>query len=191
MTGQSQIKYCFLKQLSIGTNVLRPINIAQFEELLESLEMYTSERRRFLKSINWPESNRDPFSVASELLVLHLLGGKLAENQVQKGWDLIDENNNKVQIKYLANTREKWVNGHDVKFPDGVDFFALVVFEHHAPQSVLVFNRAHIELLCRVLNKRHANQHSGIQLTQTNYQTIMNDVENLERQHLISVFRMN
>jgi hypothetical protein len=116
------------------------------------------------------------------------MGGQLAENQVQAGWDLIDENNRKVQVKYLANTREIWANGHDVKFPNGVDLFALVVFEQHAPQSVLVFNRAHIGLLCRRLNKRHGNQDSGIQFTQANYRAVLKDAENMEQQHLISVF---
>jgi len=170
---------------------VKPVNNAELNEVLRSLETYSGERRRFLESINWLDSNRDPFSVVSEILVQHLMGGQLAENQVQAGWDLIDENSEKVQIKYLANTREKWANEHDVKFPDGVDLFALVVFEQHAPQSVLVFNRAHVGSLCQRLKKRHGNQDSGIHLTQSNYQAILKEAAILEQQHLVSVFRID
>ena len=170
---------------------MKPVNNAELKDVLRSLNTYSSERRKFLESIDWLDSNRDPFSVASEILVQHLMGGQLADSQVQAGWDLIDESRKRVQIKYLANTREKWANGHDVKFPEGVDHFALVVFEQHAPQAVLVFNKFHIGSLCERLNKRHGNQDSEIQLTQSNYQVILKNAADMEQEDLVSVFRIN
>ena len=169
---------------------MQPVNNDDPKVVLKSLGSYSKERRRFLKSISWTDSNRDPFSVASEIIVRHLLGGELARNQVQKGWDLIDATGRKVQVKYLANAGEKWTNEHHVKFPDGVDIFALVVFEQHAPRSILLFNKAHIAMLCDRLGKRHKNQDSEIQFTQVNYRSVLEEEIRLEQESLVSVYRI-
>lgn len=167
-----------------------PVNNDDLKSVLKSLSTYSKERRRFLNSIAWTDSNRDPFSVASEVIVQHLLGGELARNQVQKGWDLMDARGRKVQVKYLANAGEKWVNEHHVEFPDGVDTFALVVFEQHAPRSILLFTKAHIAKLCNRLGKRHKNQDTGIQFTQANYRSVLEEATSLEQENLVSVYRI-
>ena len=169
---------------------MKPVNNVELTRVLKSLNAYSAERRRFLKSIDWLGSNRDPFSVVSEIIVQHLMGGQLAGNQVQARWDLIDANGREVQVKYLANTEKTWANAHDVVFPTGVGIYALVIFEAHSPQTVVVFNKEHIGHLCNRLDKRHGNQDRGIQFTQRNYLEVLQNVEKFELENLVSVFQV-
>jgi hypothetical protein len=50
-----------------------------------------------------PRSCRDPLSEFAELLVARFVDGKLADNRVQKDWDVREADGSRIQVKYLAN----------------------------------------------------------------------------------------
>jgi hypothetical protein len=102
----------------------------QGSQLVEALAAYRAARLAFLEAIGCrADSMRDPLSEFAELLVAVLTGDRLADSPVQKGWDLISPEGRTTQVRYVANPRGKWVNGHEVKFVAGVDRYALVLYE--------------------------------------------------------------
>ena len=136
---------------------------------------YTAVRLRFLAAIGCHVSCRDPLAEFSEWLVCKHLGGTAAASRVQKGYDLIRTNGRLVQVRYLSNPSERWVNEHHVDFSGNVDDYALVVFEAFAMMEVLIFRRETIAEVCRVLGKRHPGQDRGLQLTRRNVMQILRD----------------
>ena len=83
----------------------------------------------------------------SEYVVAALLGGELASSRVQKGYDLIDTAGRRVQVRYLANPADRWVNEHLVTFVGDIDAYALVLFENLAPSGSVVFPRSTLRTL--------------------------------------------
>jgi len=143
-------------------------------ELLSRFTRYGQERQRLLKDMARPASQRDPLSEIAEHLVAALLGGKLARNPVQQGWDIKASDESRVQVKYLANpSMSQWPNEHEVKFPAEADEYALVVFVALAPRWVFVFKKGKTEPIYDLLRKSHANKESTLQLTRKNLRTIV------------------
>ena len=100
-------------------------------------------------------SNRDPLSELTETVVARLLDGVPAKSRVNKGWDLQRSDGSTVEVKYVANGSNSWINGHDIRFPAGRDEHALVVIVDLVPQVLLVFDQASATRCYEGLNKRH------------------------------------
>jgi hypothetical protein len=144
------------------------------DRLLAALRTYRAARDEFLALLGCAESNRDPFSEFAERVALAALGGTLAASRTQKGWDFMDFDERRVQVRYLANPLGPWVNGHVVDFRGGgCDRYALVIFEALDAQSLIVFDHAHLTDVGRALGKRHAGQEDTLQLGQANYLAIV------------------
>ena len=106
------------------------------------------------------------------------MGGTLAVIRTQKGWEFMDREGCRVQVRSLANPTGRWVNGQPVDFRgDGCDRYALVVFEGLEAKSLLVFERDHLADVGQALNKRHPNEDTTLQLGQADYRAIMGDPE--------------
>jgi hypothetical protein len=138
-------------------------------ELLAALSQYRSARSAFLSVLGCAESNRDPFAEFAERLAHAVLGGELAASRVQKNYDLTTPSGEQVQVRYLANPRDRWVNEHYVDFRAPCDRYALLVVEGFDPKALIVFTRSTIAAVCSALVKRHPNQESGLALTRRNY----------------------
>lgn len=147
--------------------------MTRLEEMLKALRTYREARATFLRALGCDTSNRDPFAEFSEHLVASLLDAELAASRVQKGYDLTEASGRRVQVRYLANPGDRWVNEHLVDFRADCDRYALVVFEAFDPKSVLVFDRTTIGDVCAALGKRHPNQDVVLQLTRRNYQQLL------------------
>lgn len=146
-----------------------PAEPARVRELLTALAEYRPARLRLLGSLGLAASNRDPLAEFSEHLVHALLGGKLASNRVQKGYDLILTDGRLVQVRYLANPAgSTWVNEHHIRCGTGFDLYALVLFESFTPACVLVFPSL-LTGIGAALGKRHPAQEAELQLTRANY----------------------
>jgi hypothetical protein len=143
--------------------------------LLGDWAAYRLARTELLASLDVPQSCRDPLSEFSEVLVARLLGGELASNRVQKGWD-VQASIGRVQVKYLANASQgSWVNWHVIEPTDDMDWWALVVFLDLRPVVVHLFPRGDLTRFCEALGKRHGNQTATLQFTKTNHRDICAD----------------
>lgn len=136
---------------------------------------YVAARRNILSAVGVSHSCRDPLAEFAEWLVAKEMNAQNAPSRVQKGYDLICNDGRKVQVKYLANPSPKWVNEHHVQFSSDVEWYALVVFEAFKVLAILVFQRASISDVCAKLNKKHPNQHCGLQMTRRNFMSILED----------------
>lgn len=152
-----------------------PIN-RKTSTLLSSWKEYRAKRLHFLETIGIPDSNKDPMSEFSEVLVANLVGGELAENRTQKGYDLIADNK-RIQVKYLSNPENKWINWHTVKFNEDMDLYALVYIEQLEPKYVFIFQKRDLTRLCDLLGKRHKNIDKELQFTKTNYEELIRNPE--------------
>lgn len=85
-------------------------------DLLRALRDYRTARRALLEVLGCTASNRDPLAEFAERLAAVLLGGTMAKNRVQRGWDVMTPTGRRVQVRYLANPSGEWVNGHQVDF---------------------------------------------------------------------------
>ena len=146
---------------------------ADASSLRAAFQDYVKARQRFLETIGTPTSCRDPLAEFSERLAAEVLDASIASSRVQKGYDLIRRSTGrKVQVKYLCNPSERWINEHHIRFPEGVEEYALVVFERLHLRAILVFPRENLEAINAVLKKRHGRQATELQFTRRNFQTI-------------------
>jgi hypothetical protein len=141
--------------------------------ILTEYQVYAEARRHFLSNIGLALSCRDPLAEFSEVFVAKLIGAKIADSRVQKGYDLIKQNNRYVQVKYLCNQNKKWINEHEIHFVESVDDYALAIFEALNLETILIFLKETTSQVAQILKKRHANQDKSIQFTQNNYRTIL------------------
>jgi hypothetical protein len=155
-------------------------NVGRLDVLATALADYRLARRRILGVLNLASSNRDPLAEWSENLVEALTGGKLAENRVQKDYDLTTPIGELIQVRYLANTDEKWVNEHLVTSLPGVHGYALVIFEAFTVVGVLLFP-PELARICSALKKKHPNQERTLQFTRRNWLAIRDDAEHYRR----------
>lgn len=149
--------------------------------MLNALRTYREARGTFLRALGCDTSNRDPFAEFSEHLVAGLLDAELAASRVQKGYDATTADGDRVQVRYLANPGDRWVNEHLIDFRADCDRYALVVFEAFDPKSVVVFRRATLGAVCAALGKRHPNQDVVLQLTQRNYRQLLAERDDFTR----------
>ena len=102
-------------------------------------------------------------------------------SRVQAGYDLVLDDDCKLQVRYLANPGDAWVNEHLVhRIPD-VELYALVMFEAFAVTGVLVFPITNLTGICAALGKRHPGQDETLQLTRRNFWTIRDDPDRFRR----------
>lgn len=144
-------------------------------ELLTALDAYRPARQAFLATLGLPTSNRDPFAEFSEQLVHALMGGTVATSRVQAGYDLVLRDDRKLQVRYVANPGDAWVNEHVVHRIPGVELYALVMFEAFAVTGVLVLQTTDLAEICAALGKRHPRQDETLQFTRRNFWTIRDD----------------
>lgn len=144
--------------------------------LLESFAEYREARLRLLTALGRPQSYRDPIAEFSERLVADSLGGTLASNVVQKGWDLTTPDGQRVQVRYLANSASagSWINWHTVRITPDMDAYALVIFVELVPEAILVFS-GDLSNLGIAMKKRHGEQSVTFQITKTNYHRLVGD----------------
>ena len=141
------------------------------QELNDALDSYRAARQRMLATLGLNLSNRDPLAEWSEHFVAALTGGTLASSPVQKAFDLTTPKGLRIQVRYLANPAQMWVNWHNVQMPDGADRYALVLFEAFEVIGVLLFP-ARLSAICAALGKRHGDQDVLLQFTRSNWWTI-------------------
>ena len=147
---------------------------ARVLELCDALNTYRPARQKMLAVLNLGLSNRDPLAEWSEHLVNALVSGHLAPNRVQAHFDLTTPDQLSVQVRYLANPGEAWVNEHHVRSLPGVDRYALVLFEAFTVVGVVMFP-PNLTLIGAALGKRHPDQHETVQFTRRNWWTIRDD----------------
>lgn len=141
-------------------------------ELLAALRIYRTARQELLAALGCHSSNRDPLAEFAERIAHAILGGQLAASRTQKGYDLVSERGEKVQVKYLANSGESWVNEHEVKFTEDVDRYALLIVEDLDAKALVVFSKTGLQRVCTLLGKRHPNQDRTLQFGRRNYLAI-------------------
>ena len=93
---------------------------------------------------------------------------------MQAGWD-VRTPEGAVQVRTLSNTgADTWVNEHPIHTVDGVDRYALVVFEDLTVSAVLVFP-ADLTMVGTHLGKRHGDQETTLQLTRRDFSRLITD----------------
>lgn len=143
---------------------------------MQALAVYRDARLNLLRTIGVPVSNRDPLSEFAEQFVAALMGGTLASNRVQRGWDVELPDGAKVQVKYLANTAGTvWVNEHLVVRDPDVDWHALVIIEDFTVVGVVVLPCDRLAEVAAALGKRHGNTETTLQFTRVNWFAIRDD----------------
>jgi hypothetical protein len=138
---------------------------------------YVEARNALLEELQLKgKSNRDPLSEFSEWLVKALVNGTLAENRVQKGWDVLSPTKERIQVKYLANSAGSGVNWHTIQVSEQMDSYALVIFEALLPKGVIIFPVNDLAKVGVALRKRHTNLDTTLQFTAKNYYDILKNV---------------
>jgi hypothetical protein len=150
--------------------------MADLSHVQAAFDRYIQARNALLDELGLNrKSNRDPLAEFSEWLVAELVGGQRAESPVQADWDVQTPDDNKIQVKYLANSADKWVNEHTVIINERMNSYAIVIFEALLPQSVIIFPANNLAAVGAKLGKRHGNLDTTLQFTQANYRQIRND----------------
>ena len=147
-----------------------------WQELRDAFARYARGRAELLKAIGVSGSNRDPLAEFSERLIAALLGGTLAENRVQRGWD-VKAVDRQVQVKYLANGPDAWVNEHHVQVTPEMHDYAIVFFEALLPVTAIVFPCDRLLEIGTAMAKKHPNQDTTLQLTRANYRQLIAERE--------------
>lgn len=143
--------------------------------VLAAYQRYVEARNALLDELHLKRrSNRDPLSEFSEWLVAALVEGNLADSPVQKDWDVRGSDGEMIQVKYLANPADRWVNEHEIRVNEPMGSYALVIFEALLPQAVVVFPARNLGAVGAALGKQHGNLGSTLQFTRANYRQICN-----------------
>jgi hypothetical protein len=151
----------------------------RLRELMAALDRYRPARRALLRVLALPDSNRDPICEFCEHLAQALLGGALADNRVQRDWDLLLADGAPAQVRYLANPSERWVNEHCVRSIPGVEWYVLVLLEGFDVAGVLAFP-SDLSRICAALGKRHGQQAGTLQFTRRNWWAIRDAPQRFE-----------
>ena len=145
--------------------------------ILAVYKHYIEARSTFLDELQLKgQSNREPLVEFSECMVAALVDGTLADSRVQKGWDVKCLDGEKIQVKSLMNPSEQWINGHEICVNEGMDSYAIVIFEAFLPKAVIIFPARNLKAVGNALGKRHKNLDTTLQFTRANYRAICNDV---------------
>jgi hypothetical protein len=157
--------------------------VESIESLLASWLRYRQSRCALLAELGLPESNRDPLAEFSEVVVATLLGGSRATSRVQKGFDVLGKGGERIEVKYLANPRGRFINEHTI-LRGNWDQYALVCFEDLRPIWVLVFQEWGLALLHSALGKRHPRAGQELQFTWGNYRAVTSAPQRFTRNGL-------
>lgn len=150
--------------------------MADLLRVQEAYRRYVEARNALLDELQLKrKSNRDPLAEFSEWLVAALVGGTLADSPVQPGWDVLGPDGERIQVKYLANPAEAWVNEHPVYVTELMDSYAIVIFEALLPKAVVVFPALNLAAVGTAMGKRHGNRDAALQFTRANYRRILKD----------------
>jgi hypothetical protein len=148
--------------------------VTRVTDLLAELDCYRPARQRMLSALGLAESNREPLAEFAEHFVAALTEGTLASSRVQSQWDVELPNGERVQVRFLANPRDRWVNEHLVYRIPNVQWYCLVLFEDMRVAGVLSFPND-LTAICAVLKKRHPRQDETLQFTRRNWWAIRDD----------------
>ncbi len=150
--------------------------MSDLSRVLAAFKRYAEVRNALLDELQLKRrSNRDPLAEFSEWLVAKLVKGTLADSPVQPDWDVLTPDGEKIQVKYLANPADSWVNEHYIHVSDGMDSYAIVIFEALLPQAVVMFPARNLAAVGNRLYKRHGDLDTTLQFTRANYCQICND----------------
>jgi len=156
-----------------SNRAIEGVIVVTLEKVLAAYQKYIDGRNALLDELNLSQrSNRDPLSEFSEWLVAALVDGKLAESRVQKGWDVSTASDEKIQVKYLANPADRWVNEHHIVINEYMTAYALVLYEALLPTAVIIFPVTGLQKVGMLLGKKHGNLETTIQFTRQNYHRI-------------------
>jgi len=136
---------------------------------------YAAARRAMLAALDLPASNRDPLAEFSEHLVKAMVGGEFPTSRVQRSYDVIGPDGAKIQVKYLANPPEAWINEHHIVVNDEMTDYAIVFCEALLPVAVVIFPVLGFRAVCEALGRKHPNQERTLQLTRVNYRAIVSE----------------
>lgn len=139
--------------------------------LLDLLAPYREVRRALLAELGLAPSNRDPLAEWSEHFVAALMRGTLASSRVQASYDLTLDSGDTVQVRYLANPSERWINEHEVRSHPDATWYAIALFEAFQPVGVVAFPRD-LSTIGSALGKRHPRQTDTLQFTAANWRAI-------------------
>lgn len=103
--------------------------------------------------------------------------GKLADSPTQPGWDVQAPDSKRIQVKYLANPGDKWVNEHLIQTSSLMDSYALGIFEALLPQAVVIFPVDNLAAVGTSLGKRHGSRETTLQFTQANFRRVLGDMD--------------
>jgi hypothetical protein len=145
------------------------------QRLINLFLKYRNERKNILKTIEREKSNRDPLCEFAEKIASVILDARRAENPVQKGFDMIDNQGKKIDVKFLSNPKDSWVNWHVIYASDLRDQEALVYYEDLEPKFMFVFELERIGKLTKALGKRHKDLDTSLQFTKTDYIKLTSD----------------
>jgi len=73
--------------------------------------------------------------------------------------------------------RLRIAGNHTIAFSGDIDDYALVFFEGLDVRAIVVFRRETLTQVCAALRKRHPNQETTVQITQTNFNELISDPE--------------
>ena len=139
------------------------------KDLVRRYEKYRLARATFLRKLGTFESQREPRVEFAEHLVAAFVGGKLAADRNQPGWDVVGPNGERIQVRTLSNHwGNYWKNDHTVDFRGDCDRYALVVFDVHQLHSLFIFPREGNRRIYDLLKKRHGHPDATLQVTQAN-----------------------
>lgn len=148
-------------------------------QVLAVYQRYVDARNALLVELSL-QSNRDPLAEFSEWLVAAVVNGTLASNRNQKGWDVLAPDNQRIQVKYLANSANSSVNWHEIQISELMDIYAIVYFESLLPKSIIFFPTHNLAEIGKALGKRHGNLDTKLQFTRTNHRYILDHPETLK-----------
>lgn len=150
--------------------------MADLSRVQAAYQRYIEARNALLDELQLSRrSNRDPLAEFSEWLVATLVDGRLADSPVQPGWDVRSPDGERIQVKYLANSADAWVNEHYIQVNDLMDSYAIVIFEAFLPKAVIIFPANNLAAVGLALSKRHDKLDTTLQFTRANYRQIVGD----------------
>lgn len=86
-------------------------------EVVLAIRMYRLSKS-LLESLGVLRNQKDFTSQLGEYVALEMFGGELAESGIQEGWDLIDGNDKKVQVKSHAKAESNVVRSTPFKYQE-------------------------------------------------------------------------
>jgi hypothetical protein len=152
------------------------VSSEDFARVAAASARYVEARKALLAELELGrDSNRDPLAEFAEWLGAGILGGERALTPVQAEWDVETPAGQHVQVKYLANSGDRWVNEHSVRITPAMDADAIVFYDALMPVAVVLMPARRLAEIGQALGNRHPNQETTLQLTRQNYLRLLGD----------------